>query len=203
VPLIPLQSLRISNTNQSSNFVVYRSTRYYIHSKAKPDLKQVFSIYAWWGTLVLSICFAAWVPRLELLVYIPVLVLAFLPWILRRRARKRLLAQTQTGFPNFQPGPGSTAGSSTFQSPPGPEAWSSNFNSGQNSKVRFSGLAPDLEATLSSFFQSEKGQAALSDLMSKPDSEEFKVLLRARNEGWDSERTQRELAKVVAQGKPK
>lgn len=138
VPLIPLHSLRISDTNQSSNFVVYSSRRYYIHAKGKPNLKQVFSIYAWWGALVLSICFAAWMPRLELLVYIPLLILAFLPWILRRRARKRLLTPFQAIYSSFQ---------------------------------------------------------------AAPKSDEYNVLLQARDQGWDSERTQQEMAKVVARNK--
>ncbi|HEY1525889.1 MAG TPA: hypothetical protein VGH51_06585 [Candidatus Angelobacter sp.] len=205
IPVIPLRSLRIRDVKGGKNFVVYASQQYAVYSKGRPNLKQVLSIYGWCAAIVACISLAS-VPGIGKVPFRPliaVLAVAFLPWILRRRARRRLLAQVQAGFPNFQPGPGSTAGSSSFQSPPGPEAWSSNFKPGPNSKVRFSGLAPDLEATLSSFFRSEKGQAALSDLMSKPDSEEFKVLLRARNEGWDSERTQREMAKVVAQGKPK
>jgi hypothetical protein len=205
IPIIPLRSLRIRSLDSGKNFVVYSSEQYAVYSKSRPNLKQVLFIYGWCAAIVACIPLAS-VPGIRevpLLPLIAVVAVAFLPWIIRRRARKRLLAQTQAAFPNFQPGPGSTVGSSSFQSPRGPEAWSSNFKPGQNSKVRFSGLPPDLEAAFSSHFRSEKGQAALSDLMSKPDSEEFKVLLRARNEGWDSERTQREMAKVVAQGKPK
>lgn len=192
VPIIPLRSLRIRSLDSGKYFVVYSSQQYAVHGKGRPNLKQVLSIYGWCAAIVGSIGLAS-VPGMGNFPFLPlmaVLAVAFLPWILRRRARRRLLAQAQAGFPNFQPAPDSNAGSSDFK--PGP-----------NAKVGFSGLTPDLEATLSSFAKSEKGQAALVDLMRKPPSEEFKVLLRARNEGWDSERTQREMAKVVAQGKPK
>lgn len=205
IPIIPLRSLRIRSLDSGKYFVVYSSQRYAIYSKSRPNLKQVLFIYGWCAAIIACIPLAS-VPgtgKVPFLPLIAVLAVAILPWILRRRARRRLLAETQAGFPNFQPGPGSTAGSSSFPSPPGPEAWSANFKPGQNSKVRFSGLPPNLEGIFSSFFRSEKGQAALSELMSKPDSEELKVLRRARDEGWDSERTQREMAKVVAQGKPK
>jgi hypothetical protein len=189
VPIIPLRSLRIREVDSGKYFFVYSSQKYAVFSKSRPNLKQVLSVYGWFAALV-SCTLLGRVPVIGESPFLPlsvVLVIGLLPWILRRRARRRLLTQVQAGFPNFQPCPGSTANSSSFQSPPGPEAWTSNFKPGSNSEIRFP----------------REVMESLYSLSQVPPSEEYKVLRRARDEGWDSERTQQEMAKVVAQGKPK
>ncbi len=94
-PIIPLRSLRISESNESSYFVVYSSRKYYIHSKEKPNLKQVLSIYGWCGALFFPFVLATLWPTFMLrpwwIIYIYVAIVGFLPRILRKRAIKRMV----------------------------------------------------------------------------------------------------------------
>jgi hypothetical protein len=141
IPVIPLRSLRIRDSNKSNYFVVYSSRQYAVYSKSRPDVKQVFSIYGWLAAVVCSALLEK-VPIIGQIPFLPgtlIAALAFLPWILRRRARKRLILQFQTSRRNDQTSP--------------------------------------------------------------PKSNTYDVVLQARLRGWDSEVTQREMEKVLAQKK--
>jgi len=107
IPVIPLRSLRIRDSNKSNYFVVYSSRQYAVYSKSRPDVKQVFSIYGWLAAVVCSALLEK-VPIIGQIPFLPgtlIAALAFLPWILRRRARKRLILQFQTSRRNDQTSP--------------------------------------------------------------------------------------------------
>src|SRR5437899_6194648 len=97
VPISPLRSLRIRNVQGGKNLVFYSSEQYAVYSKGRPNLKQVLSIYGWCAALVACAGLEK-VPVVGQVPFLPItcmIAVAFLPWILRRRARKRVLAPLQ------------------------------------------------------------------------------------------------------------
>jgi hypothetical protein len=107
IPIIPLRSLRIRNAQGGKNLVFYTSEQYAVFSKGRPNPKQVLSIYGWCAALVAcagleKVPVVGQVPLLPITCMIAV---AFLPWILRRLARKRVLAPFQAIYSSFQSAP--------------------------------------------------------------------------------------------------
>jgi hypothetical protein len=92
-PIIPLRSLRISESNERTDFVVYSSRKYYIHSKGRPNLRQVLSVYGWLGALFYPAILAPFIPALDgnLWWIAGVVPVAFLPHLLRKRAIRRMV----------------------------------------------------------------------------------------------------------------
>ena len=108
-PHHPAASLRIRNVEGGKNFVFFASEQYAVYSKGRPNLKQVLSIMDGVQRLIGCIGMAS-VPEIGKVPFLPliaVLAVALLPWILRTRARRRVLAALQDVYSSSQSTPNS------------------------------------------------------------------------------------------------
>jgi hypothetical protein len=101
VPVIPLHSKRIRPTGEVKYYALFPRRTYSLLQKTKPNLKQVASIYAWFGA-ELAIFVTAKVLQ-SWLIAVPGILLIGLPFLLRKGALNRMRAETIRKEMGFTP----------------------------------------------------------------------------------------------------
>jgi hypothetical protein len=99
LPVVPIQSKRIGPTGAVKYYGLGPRREFVVHEKMAPDLRQVLSVYAWFGA-ELAIFITAKMQE-NWWIAIPGVLLLPLPWILRKRAADRvkaLAARRDMGF---------------------------------------------------------------------------------------------------------
>lgn len=93
VPIIPLKSIRMRRTQETKYYSTQRVPVYAAVQEPKLNLAQVSMTYAWFAIEVTLLLVAKL--RDSIWPMIPAIVILGIPWILRRRAKERLLMEME------------------------------------------------------------------------------------------------------------